>query len=243
MNKKKSQPVNKEAFRMLAVEIGLNAACRKLGLPIPTGKSWARRGGWKLPKRPGGRSQRTIEASSLHPIADALVETQKELEGRTKTALARVVAASAEQAADQPLPVQSVAALRDLVQAGAKLFGWDLVARGPSVSVSGDKVLVVCDESRRQELIEQRERLLEAESQGKTIEVNGHKAKAAAPAALPAPETQSDANVGSVDSIVGERPNPVAKKDPVIQWMDSVGKAESWKTAKGSEPENQAGTT
>lgn len=148
---KRQTKVNKEAFKMLATEIGLNAACRKLGLPIPTGKSWARRGGWKLPKRPGGRPQRTIQASSLHPIADALVETQKELEGRTKTALARVVAASAEQAADQPLPVQSVAALRDLVQAGAKLFGWDLVARGPSVSVIGDKVLVVTKRSLQQQ--------------------------------------------------------------------------------------------
>lgn len=148
---KRQTKVNKEAFKMLATEIGLNAACRKLGLPIPTGKSWARRGGWKLQKRPGGRPQRTIQASSLHPIADALVETQKELEGRTKTALARVVAASAEQAADQPLPVQSVAALRDLVQAGAKLFGWDLVARGPSVSVIGDKVLVVTKRSLQQQ--------------------------------------------------------------------------------------------
>jgi phosphoribosylformylglycinamidine (FGAM) synthase-like enzyme len=32
-----TKTVNKEAFRMLAVEIGLNEACRKLGVPIPTG--------------------------------------------------------------------------------------------------------------------------------------------------------------------------------------------------------------
>ncbi len=38
--------VNKEAFKMLALEIGLNAACRKLDVPVPTGKSWARRGGF-----------------------------------------------------------------------------------------------------------------------------------------------------------------------------------------------------
>jgi uncharacterized protein YjcR len=53
-----TKTVNKEAFRMLALEIGLNEACRKLGVPIPTGKSWARRGGWQLPKRPGGRPGR-----------------------------------------------------------------------------------------------------------------------------------------------------------------------------------------
>jgi hypothetical protein len=173
----------------------------------------------------------------LHPIADALVETQKELEGRTKTALARVVAASAEQAADQPLPVQSVTALRDLVQAGAKLFGWDLVARGPSVSVYSDKTVIVCDEKRRAQLIEQRQRLLEAEAKGTVIEVNGHKAKAADPAALPAPETQSDANAATGNGIVAQNQGPAAQKDPVFQHMQSIGKAETWK----SEPEHHAG--
>lgn len=33
-----TKTVNKEAFRMLALEIGLNEVCRKLGVPIPTGK-------------------------------------------------------------------------------------------------------------------------------------------------------------------------------------------------------------
>src|SRR5436305_14044571 len=100
MNKKnQGKTVNKEAFRMLALEIGLNAACRKLGVPINTGKSWARRGGWELPKRPGGRPQRTLEATSLHPVADVLVATHKELENRTKSGLAQATARAAEAAA------------------------------------------------------------------------------------------------------------------------------------------------
>src|SRR5690349_15015270 len=76
----KVAPVNKEAFRMLAQEIGLNAACRKLGIPISTGKSWARRGNWELPKRKGGRPGRTLAASgetSLHPIAEALEKSHQ----------------------------------------------------------------------------------------------------------------------------------------------------------------------
>jgi hypothetical protein len=127
MNKKKqSKTVNKEAFRMLAVEIGLNAACRKLDVPIPTGKSWARRGGWKLPKRPGGRPGRKLTASGLHPIADALVATHKELETTTKTALARATAAAAEHASTQPpLEVRNPAQLRDLAVSATKVFGWD----------------------------------------------------------------------------------------------------------------------
>lgn len=128
MNKKKqSKTVNKEAFRMLAVEIGLNEACRKLDVPIPTGKSWARRGGWKLPKRPGGRPCRTLSASSLHPVADALVATHKELEERTKSGLAQATARAAEAAAKsaEPLQVGNTSQLRDLAASAARVFGWD----------------------------------------------------------------------------------------------------------------------
>lgn len=134
---KEKQTVNKEAFRMLALEIGLNAACRKLAVPIPTGKSWARRGGWQLPKRPGGRPGRALTASSastLHPIADALVETHKDLEAKTKTGLSRAVAKAAEHAGTQPpLAVSNPSQLRDLVGAAAKLFGWDN-AKGPTTN-------------------------------------------------------------------------------------------------------------
>ena len=39
---------------MLAIEIGLNEAARRLGVPVPTAKSWAQRGKWNLPRRKGG---------------------------------------------------------------------------------------------------------------------------------------------------------------------------------------------
>jgi hypothetical protein len=96
------------------------------------------------------------------------------------------------------------------------------------VSVSGDKVLVVCDEARRRKLIEQRERLLAGEA----------KLETAAPVALPAPEMPSGANVGAVDSIV-EQASPVVQPDPVFQHMVSIGRAESWKT--NEPPENHVG--
>ena len=104
--------------------------CRKLGVPIPTGKSWARRGGWNLPKRPGGRPGRTLtasSASSLHPIADALVATHEELEERTTSDLARATARAAEAAAAAPesLQVSNTAHLRDLAASAARIFGWD----------------------------------------------------------------------------------------------------------------------
>ena len=142
MNKKnQGKTVNKEAFRMLAVEIGLNAACRKLDVPIPTGKSWARRGGWKLPKRPGGRPGRTLSASSLHPVAEALVETHKELESRTKTGLAQATAKASEHAAEQDgaTNLNCSGKLRDLASAAARVFGWD--ANGTS-AVTLNQVVV-----------------------------------------------------------------------------------------------------
>jgi hypothetical protein len=127
--------INKEAFKMLALEIGLNAACRKLDVPIPTGKSWARRGGWKLPKRSGGRPSRALPAStasSLHPIADALVETHKELEAKTKSGLATAAAKAADhvQSLDGASTFGQSNKLRDLAASAARIFGWD-ADRGP----------------------------------------------------------------------------------------------------------------
>ena len=107
----------------------------------------------------------------------------------------------------------------------------------PAVAVYSDKTMIVCDEKRRAELIQQRERLLEAESQGKTIEVNAHEAKAPAPAALPAPETQPNANVGTGNGTVTQNQPPVVQKDPLILKMQSIGRAESWKSE-----ENHAGS-
>jgi hypothetical protein len=230
----KPQPVNKEAFKMLALEIGLNAACRKLTLPIPTGKSWARRGGWKLPKRPGGRPQRTIQASSLHPVADALDASHKELEEGTKTALMQTLHKAARAVARKdPLDITNMAQFRDACLSAARMFGWDGNAQS-SVTYYGDdnRTLVVCDEARRRELIEQRQRLLEGEAEVETAVI----------AAFPKPETQFNANVGTENSTVAQDPPPVVQKDPLTQWRESVGRAETWKTGKGSEPENHAGS-
>jgi hypothetical protein len=162
MKEKNPQPVNKEAFKMLAMEMGLNAAARRLGIPIPTAKSWAQRGGWKLPKRKGGGVPRSLPASSasvLHPIADALDATHKELESATKTGLMQTLVKAAQQVSGKDaLDISNTAQLRDICLAAARIFGWT----GDShVNVAvNNQVNVVCDERTRQELIEQRQRLL-----------------------------------------------------------------------------------
>jgi hypothetical protein len=195
-NTTKSQTtVNKEAFKMLAMEIGLNAACRRLGIPIPTGKSWARRGKWKLPKRTGGRPGRSLATSQLDanrdanqmPIANALAQTHEELEQRGKGAVARAAVKSAE--AFEKLPIPHPQALQQLASALGRVFQWSS-GGGNTVNVHAEKAVIVCDEGRRNELIEQRQRLLETEkpATGRTIE-------AAVPVTLPKQQTEANASV------------------------------------------------
>jgi hypothetical protein len=124
----------------------------------------------------------------------------------------------------------------------AKLCGWD---GKPSVTYYGDdnRTVVVCDEARRRELIEQRQRLLETESTGTVIKINGDQADSqatgrkteAAVTALPAPEKQAEANAATGNGIVPQNQRPTAKQDPLCQWRDSVGRSESW----GGQPVNQ----
>jgi hypothetical protein len=210
-----------------------NTSLFKLDVPIPTGKSWARRGGWKLPKRPGGRPQRTIEASSLNPVADALDATHKELEEGTKTALMQTLYKAAQAVARKdPLDISNMGQFRDACLSAARMFGWDGNAQ-PSVTYYGDdnRKIMICDEARRQELIAQRERLLAAESP------NGRK-EAAVTVTLPVQETQSNTNAGAGKGIVAQDQSPVTQKDPLILKMESIAKAETWR----SEPENHAGS-
>ena len=128
----------------------------------------------------------------------------------------------------------------------ARMFGWDGSPQ-PSVTYYGDdnRQVIVCDEAKRKQLIEQRQRLLEAESQGKVIELNGkrdgeavgRKTEATAPVTLLAPETQPDANVDTGNGTVTHDQGPVTQ-DPTFQHMASIGNAESWKT---NEPEHHGG--
>jgi hypothetical protein len=165
-----------------------------------------------------------------------------------RIAILQAGTAAAEQARDRavPLPVNDVQQFAQLTGALARVLGWGNDSR-PSVNYYGDvqNNTVVCDSDKRKELIEQRQRLLEQEA--KVIELNGkrdgeavgRKTAAAAPVTFPAPETQSNANVGAVDGIVTQNQRPSAKQDPLSQWRDSVGRAETWKT--NDPPENHAG--
>ena len=187
--------------------------------------SWARRYNWKLPKRKGGGSNAITPQSKP---GDALIATQKELEGRTRSALAKAIAKAAEAVASQEaLQVASVAALKDLVLAGAKHFGWE-VNQTPSVSVQGEKVAVVFDEDVRKKLIEQRRQILEEQSGTalKTVSEPQTKLQRAAENAAPVAngEEKNAAPISDDKSAVA-----APQLDPVYQRMQSIGRAESWR--------------
>jgi hypothetical protein len=210
------EPVNKEAFKMLAMEIGLNEAARKLEIPIPTAKSWARRGKWNLPRRKGGGVSRSLSASiasSPHPIADALGATHKNLEDATKTALMQALTKAARAVAGKDaLDISNTAQLRDICLAAARIFGWQGDSH-VSVAVNAQQALVITD-AKRAELQEKLKRLQES-----------------APLTLPEPQTQPEANVTAgndspaPDSKQEASSAPAGAKDPTpspsyLIWRD-----------------------
>ena len=123
--KPKTKP-DREAVRVLAIELGAREAARRLGLNEDTVCSWARRYKWNLPQRKNGRPGTDL-ASIMHTRpGDVLLAEHKSLETKTKTALARATAAAAEHASTEPpLEVRNPAHLRDLAASAVRIFGWD----------------------------------------------------------------------------------------------------------------------
>ena len=58
-------PVDREAVRVLAIELGAREAARRLGLNPNTVLSWAKRDNWKLPSRKGGATKASANAITL----------------------------------------------------------------------------------------------------------------------------------------------------------------------------------
>jgi putative ATPase subunit gpP of terminase len=128
MQSQSKPPVDREAVRVLAIELGAREAARRLGLNPNTVLSWAKRDNWKLPNRKGGATKASANAITLRSKpGDVLLQTHKELEDRTKSGLAQATARAAEAAAEaaEPLPVSNTSHLRDLAASAARIFGWD----------------------------------------------------------------------------------------------------------------------
>jgi hypothetical protein len=175
---KKSQgqaPVNWEAVKMLAIEVGAREAARRLGIKESTVLSRAKRDGWNLLRRKGGATIKSATAITMQSTpSDALQSVHADLEEVTKTGLKQTLAKAVRALAEKDaLPVENIALFKDACLAAAKLFGWDCKAQ-PSVIVHADKAVIVCDEGRLSEIREQRQRLLQAEETvpGRTVDVS-----------------------------------------------------------------------
>jgi hypothetical protein len=128
MQSQNKLPVDREAVRVLAIELGAREAARRLGLNPNTVLSWAKRYNWELPNRKGGATKASANAITLQSKpGDVLLATHRELGERTKSGLAQATARAAEAVAEaaEPLPVSNTAQLRDLAASAARIFGWD----------------------------------------------------------------------------------------------------------------------
>jgi hypothetical protein len=120
-------PVDREAIRVLAIELGAREAARRTGVNENTILSWSRRYKWDLPKRTGG--PKAIELQSKP--GDVLIASHKELDGATKTGLMLTAAKAATHAAQKPpLDVSNTSQFRDLTNSSSRIFGWGAKA-GP----------------------------------------------------------------------------------------------------------------
>jgi Putative ATPase subunit of terminase (gpP-like) len=135
-------PADREAVRVLAIELGAREAARRLGLNPNTVLSWSKRYNWELPNRRGGATKASANAITLQSKpGDVLIATHRELEGRTKTGLAQATVRAAEAAAKaaEPIPVSNTAQLRDLAASAARIFGWN--TDGPQVQLNQQVVI------------------------------------------------------------------------------------------------------
>jgi hypothetical protein len=135
--------VDKEAVRVLAIELGAREAARRLGLKEATVCAWSSRYKWKLPTR---NQHAVIVAAGVDPyksikdgsvgVADAKAKAKellladfKECEARTKNGLARATARAADEASALEHVLPRTQQMQQLATAASRVFGWDQPAQ------------------------------------------------------------------------------------------------------------------
>jgi hypothetical protein len=125
---KKANP-DKEAVKLLYMELGPTEAARRLSIPIGTVTKWASRYGWvcKNPKPAGRPHKHTVADLSQLGVtpSEALEQSHKNIATETRTQLAAATLRAARNAAAAEIPVAATSHLKDLAAAAARVFGWD----------------------------------------------------------------------------------------------------------------------
>lgn len=124
--------VDRESVRLLAIELGVREAARRCGLSEDRVRKWSSRYKWLEQKAP---KQLEATVTTVTAPGDVLLQTHKELEGRTKSGLSRATAKAADHAAEQDGAItwKESNKLRDLAASAARLFGWS-DSQGPNVT-------------------------------------------------------------------------------------------------------------
>jgi Homeodomain-like domain-containing protein len=138
--KPRLQPkADREAIRMLAIELGAREAARRCGIPEATVCKWASRYKWNLPSRKTGRPRKYgVSILSTLP-ADVLLEELACHEKQTRLSLAQASSKLSEQLAVEPKLSDARNAL-DITRMSALLFGWK--SEDPKVSISHSQVIL-----------------------------------------------------------------------------------------------------
>ena len=130
---------DREAIRILAIELGAREAARRCGIPEATVCKWASRYKWNLPSRKTGRP-RKYDVSTLSTLpGDVLLEELAHNEKQTKLNMARTgTRISAEAAATGSL--NDARSALDITRMSALLYGWK--SEDPKVSISHSQVIL-----------------------------------------------------------------------------------------------------
>lgn len=129
--------VNREAVKMLAMEVGVREAARRMGLPESTVQAWSNRGDWfapvKLPPTVLTATNATKQPSVA--LAEALADDSIATKSGFSKAARRVAAHLGGQDAEKLLE-------RDLAASGAQwsgiaktVHGWDAKSGADGVNV------------------------------------------------------------------------------------------------------------
>jgi len=125
-----NQKQDREAVRLLAIQIGVREAARKLQLNEDTVCSWAKRGQWfAQPANP-----QTLQAPQARP-GDILLQELAEHERSTKLGLATYAKRQAEHLAERG-KLADHGAFRNITAGSAQLHAWSEGKQGNVFSLN-----------------------------------------------------------------------------------------------------------
>ena len=130
---------DREAIRILAIELGAREAARRCGIPEATVCKWASRYKWNLPSRKTGRPLKH-DVSNLSTLpGDVLLEELARHESKTKLDLARTGSKLASELA-ATAEVKNARNALDITRMAALLHGWK--SQDEKITISHSQVIL-----------------------------------------------------------------------------------------------------